>query len=209
MAEPVIWHIPKRQPIRTWASSIVPRSNIDMPAQEIGSLAQAVLNAYNNLSRLRQSGAGPVAIRAATQLLKQAQLAQQAATGSQQGLGTVAGATASRFMPAFGPPQISLEQGIALGNKGGTAAQGTPMNFGPIGRLFASILPSVFGQSGLRAPTSFAPTGIQTPASIRDRQLSAPNSFFPTRTGVRAPTEPAPLPGQRVSRLPKFPNRRY
>ena len=54
--------------------------------QDIGSLAQEVLNWYNKLSQLRTSGAGRIAIKAAEYGLKQAKLAQQAATGSQRGL---------------------------------------------------------------------------------------------------------------------------
>ena len=112
-----------------------------MPAEEIGTLAQAVLKAYNKLAELRSSGAGQLAIKVAENALEKAKLAQQAATGSQQGMGPGAGGG----MFAFGLPSFTQEQGMGIS---GGRPGGELMNEGPLGQLLAQFLPSIFGAGG-------------------------------------------------------------
>ena len=120
-----------------------------MPAEEVGSLAQAVLKAYNKLAELKASGAGQLAIRVAENALEKAKLAQQMATGSQQGVADIfrqgAGAAGGglsgvgSFMPdpaSFLTPEFSAQYPEMAGilNAPSLLDQGLAAIFGLFGR---------------------------------------------------------------------------
>ena len=114
-----------------------------MPAEEVGTLAQKVLSLLNERSRLIASGVKETALTI-LKLDKQiaiAKLAQQAATGSQRGMGPGAGGG----MFAFGLPSFTQEQGMGIS---GGRPGGELMNEGPLGQLLAQLLPSIFGAGG-------------------------------------------------------------
>ena len=110
-----------------------------------GDLQQAVLNAQNALASARSSGLleGSLTIRKLAQALRVAHGNLQAATGSQQGMGVGVGGfgTLTGIMP-----NISREQGLSLVTKPQEGPQ-TLGNQGPLGRIFAQLLPSVFGNT--------------------------------------------------------------
>jgi hypothetical protein len=134
-----------------------------MPAEEIGSLAQKVLSAYNKLAELKASGAGPLAIRIAENVLEKAKLAQQAATGSQQGLGLLSRGGGGALANAAIPINI-WEPGFGLGGpQSGTEANpfgpgGTPLSFG------LEQLANLFLQGGSRGgAVNLSPAAQLTP----------------------------------------------
>ena len=125
-----------------------------MPAEEIGTLAQKVLQLLNERSRLIAAGLDETALTI-LKLDKQiatARMAQQAATGSQQGLsnlppsiaGSAAGplAGAGSFMPPVGS---FVTPELAEQFPGMNRILNAPS---PLDLALTQLLPSIFGQGG-------------------------------------------------------------
>ena len=108
-----------------------------MPAEEVGSLAQAVLKAYNKLAELKASGAGQLAIRVAENALEKAKLAQQMATGSQQGMANVFRQGAAAVGGGGAASEAGFITPAALGNLAGGAGL-----IGAGGLLLGGSIPS-------------------------------------------------------------------
>lgn len=120
-----------------------------MPPYDIGQLAQKVLDAFNKLSALRAAGASGYSIRLAESALKAAQVAEQAATGSQFGMGAgsgmgVTGLTGglnavgfdwSMYEQAFGLPHTPTLAENAISQ----LAQGLPEVPSTIGSMFKTL----------------------------------------------------------------------
>ena len=187
-----------------------------MPAEEVGSLAQAVLKAYNKLAELKASGAGQLAIRVAENALEKAKLAQQAATGSQQGIANVfrqgagvAGGGLSgvgSFMPdpaSFLTPEFSAQHPEMAGilNAPSLLDQGLAAIFGLFGRGDGGLpnaqqvpggfspLPEMSSTPGGRAPM---PTAAQP---VRFLPGQPQGSQFPgSPQGPMLPGVPGPIP---------------
>ena len=173
-----------------------------MPAEEIGTLAQKVLGLLNERSRLIASGVKETAltILKLDRQIANARLAEQAATGSQQGLsnlprsiaGSAAGplAGAGSFMPPVGSfvtPEL--------------AGQFPEMNRilnapSPLDLALTQLLPSIFGAGG------GLPNAQQVPGGLSPLPEMSPTP------GGRAPMPTASqpvrfLPGQQQGS--KFP----
>ena len=157
-----------------------------------GALQQAILNAQNAISAARASGIleGSLTMRKLLQALSAAQTNYQAATGSQQGLGSLVGGGFGSLTGIM--PPLTQQQGLGLVTKP-TRGPGSLSNQGSVGQFLSNLAPSLFGNtqpSQTSAP--FSQGGLsQYQASERGpvNRLPIPREFppyeFPRRRGRR------------------------
>ena len=187
-----------------------------MPAEEIGTLAQKVLQLLNERSRLIAAGLDETALTI-LKLDKQiatARMAQQAATGSQQGLsnlppsiaGSAAGplAGAGSFMPPVGS---FVTPELAEQFPGMNRILNAPS---PLDLALTQLLPSIFGQGGglpTSSPTSEVPSRLaatESPtSSVQGARFLPPAGILPVPSGPQRNPRPKPRPTPRPKPKPK------
>ena len=194
--------------------------------EEIGGLAEAVLKALNELSRLRASGISESSLtfRKALQSLVSAQTAERAATGSQRGLANLfraGGSSGSALSGAYMPdpssmmtPEFSaqhpelaniigapspLESFLNTLGGGGTAGRDIP-EAGPAGWVQNYFRTN--NTAPLMADPNAEPGGTFAARFGRDFiPQRSPNLGFPSSmgpTGPFLPSQPVTTPGGRT-----------
>lgn len=154
-----------------------------MPPYDIGQLAQNVLDALNKLSALRAAGASEYSIRLAESALKAAQVAEQAATGSQFGMGAGSG------MGVTGLARLASEAGFATPGLFGAAA-GSAGLIGAGGLLLGGSTPSREQAQQMQANPS--PTWAELGGRVLQGARSGLNTLF--NIGNPPPPQPTNYP---------------